>query len=84
MNNSSSLFVASLFDDVFKRSLELFTFFNIFDQVETTSGLILSKLLKEPNVKYLLLTNGGGFSFLSKSNPQSVFQILGKYITFSL
>ena len=69
-NNCFNLFAVNLFVDVFKINLELLTFFKIFDQVETTSGLILSKLLNDPKVKYLFLTNGGGFSFLSKSNPQ--------------
>ena len=69
-NKSLSLFVASLFDDVFKISFEFFIFFKIFDQTEITSSLILSKLLKDPNVTYLFLINGGGFCFLSKSNPQ--------------
>ena len=83
-NNSLSLFVASLFDDVFKTSFEFSIFFKIFDQTDITSSLILSKLLKDPKVKYLFFINGGGFCFLSKSNPQWEFQILGKNITFSL
>ena len=35
------------------------TLLRIFDQTLTTSKLILSKLLKEPKVKYSFFTNGG-------------------------
>ena len=83
-NDSLSLSVACRIDDVFKTSFEFSIFFKIFDQTETTSSLILSKLLKDPKVKYLFFINGGELCFLSKSNPQCTFQILGKYITFSL
>ena len=67
---TSSKRLASRFEDVFKTSWELFIFFKILDQVETTFGFILSKLLNEPKVKYLFLINGGGFFSLLKSKPQ--------------
>ena len=52
---------ACFFDEVFKISLELLIFFKIFDQTETTSELILAKLLKDPKVKYLFFKKGGEF-----------------------
>ena len=51
LNNSLILSDACFFDEVFKISLELLIFFKIFDQTETTSELILAKLLNEPKVK---------------------------------
>ena len=49
LNASFSLFVASLFDDVFKTSLELFVFFRIFDQVKMRGKEYEEKI----NLEYL-------------------------------
>ena len=53
-----------------KINLELGICFNIEDQTFITLSFIFLKLLKEPNVIYLLTLNGGSINYLFSEKPE--------------